>query len=241
MTNPGSAIASSSNGPIKVFVVEDEGLLRELLARSLDEIEGIEVVGAASEGNSALDYITAHKVDVILMDLLLGDGPNGIDVGIKAQGIDPGLKIIIITSAPRLDGGLSIFQKIGPGWSILSKRNVLGASGLERIIKGAAEGMSTFDPDLFGSAPWRTAAQGPILSQKQTEVLTRVASGIGNDGVASILGISRRSVEAHLQQIYRDLEPIRDPDMNPRVHAVLWFLRLDSARSREAAPRHPGP
>ena len=63
------------------------------------------------------------------------------------------------------------------------------------------------------------------MTYQQIKVLSYLAQGYGNEGFGSNLGISNRTVECHLQEIYNRLETDRKPDMNPRVHAALWFAR----------------
>lgn len=211
--------------PIKVFVVEDEPLLRELLANLLVSIGDFELVGTAGDGESALADMRIRRPDVALMDLNLGAGPNGIEVGLKAREDNGNLAIIILTAVPHRLDAASVILSGGAHWSYLSKKSLLGVSALERTIRGAAEGMSVFDPAIIDVAKKNNPTALNQSTSQQIEVLSYLAQGYGNEGVGRNLGISNRTVEYHLQEIYNRLEYTREPDMNPRIHAALWFAR----------------
>ncbi len=211
--------------PIKIFIVEDEPLFRELLATLIVSIEDFELVGTADDGNSALAAMKIRRPDVTLMDLHLGDGPNGIEIGLQAQEDNGRLAIIVLTSVPQALDAASVLLNGGARWSYLSKKTLLGVSALERTIRGAAEGLSVFDPTIVDVVRRDTSAGLNQLTDQQIEVLSYLAQGYGNEGVGRNLGISNRTVEYHLQEIYNRLENGREPDMNPRIHAALWFAR----------------
>ncbi len=215
----------TTGSPIKIFVVEDEALLKELLANLLASIEDFELVGTAGDGDSALANMKIRRPDVALMDLHLGDGPDGIEVGIKAQEDNGQLAIVILTSVPQTLDAAAVILNGGERWSYLSKKTLLGVSALERTIRSAAEGLSVFDPTIVEVARRDTSAGRSRMTDQQIEVLSYLAQGYGNEGVGRNLGISTRTVEYHLREIYNRLEDVREPDMNPRVHAALWFAR----------------
>lgn len=233
--------------PIKIFVVEDEALLRELLANLLASIEDFELVGTAGDGDSALAAMKIRRPDVVLMDLHLGDGPNGIQIGLKAQEDNSQLAIIVLTSVPQTLDAASVILDGGARWSYLSKKTLLGISALERTIRSAAEGMSVFDPTIVEVARRDTPAGISQMTGQQIEVLSYLAQGYSSEGVGLNLGITTRTVDYHLQEIYNRLENTREPDMNPRVHAALWFARQatlsagDSAMPDSSGARRPGP
>lgn len=222
---------------IKIFIVEDEPLLRELLANLLASIDDFELVGTAGDGDSALPAIQIYRPDVLLMDLNLGSGPNGIEVGLKAREDNSDLAVIILTSVPHALDAASVISSGGAHWSYLSKKSLLGVSALERTIRGAAEGMSIFDPAIVEIASKNNTAMLSQLTGQQIEVLSYLAQGYGNEGVGRNLGISNRTVEYHLQEIYNRLESTREPDMSPRIHAALWFARQATLYSGDGAGR----
>lgn len=211
--------------PIKIFILEDEPLFRELLASPIPSIEDFELVGTAGDGNSALAAMKIHRPDITLMDLHLGDGPSGIEIGLKAQQDNGRLAIIVMTSVPQTLDAASVVLNGGARWSYLSIKTLLGVSALERTIWGAAEGLSVFDPTIVDAVRKDTSAGLNQMTYQQIKVLSYLAQGYGNEEVGSNLGISNRTVECHLQEIYNRLETDRKPDMNPRAHAALWFAR----------------
>ncbi len=210
--------------PIKVIVVEDEALMRDLLARVLSELDGIEVVASAANGETALEAMRTHRPDVALLDLYLGDEPTGISVGHEARQISPELGIVVLTGRQDFNAVREIILGEGAGWSFLLKQSVGDVEALARAIRGAAAGMTVIDPVVV--AGLRPRQDSPIsgLTPKQKEVLELVAQGHNNDSIAGELVISTRTVDRHLNEIYKHLRPHLAPGVHARVNAVLLFL-----------------
>ncbi len=213
-----------AEAPIKVIVVEDEALMRDLLARVLSEVDGIEVVASAADGDGALEAMKKHRPDVALLDLYLGSEPTGIKVGHEARNILPDLGIVILTGRQDFNAVREIILGEGSGWSFLLKQSVGDVEALARAIRGAAAGMTVIDPVVV--AGLRPRPDSPIsgLTPKQKEVLELVAQGHNNDSIAGVLNISTRTVDRHLNEIYRHLRPHLAPGVHGRVNAVLLYL-----------------
>ncbi len=213
-----------AESPIKVVVVEDEALMRDLLARVLSDLDGIEVVASASDGDSALEAMQKYRPDVALLDLYLGSEPLGIKVGHEARNMLPDLGIVILTGRQDFNAVREIILGEGSGWSFLLKQSVGDVEALARAIRGAAAGMTVIDPVVV--AGLRPRQDSPIsgLTPKQKEVLDLVAQGYNNDSIAGELNISTRTVDRHLNEIYRHLRPYLAPGVHARVNAVLLFL-----------------
>ena len=126
--------------PIKVLVVEDEALFRDVLAAALSSQRDIEVVGAASNGQDAVRLAKELNPQVVLMDIELGSGPNGIEAGkaIKARPPYPGILILSHHKDRQYVANLPLDQ--ASGWSYLLKHNVADTDALMRAIHGAAWG-----------------------------------------------------------------------------------------------------
>lgn len=220
----------------RVVVVEDEALMRDLLARVLSSLDGIEVVASAADPESALDAIRTHKPDVALLDLYLGSEPTGIKVGYDARESVPNLGIVILTGRQDFAAVREIILGEGSGWSFLLKQSVGDVDALARAIRGAAAGMTVIDPVVV--AGLRPKGDSPLsgLTPKQTEVLKLVAGGHNNDSIANELEISTRTVDRHLNEIYRHLRPYtrcrraRPGTCGPSFHSRLGSISLTSGR-----------
>ena len=100
--------------------------------------------------------------------------------------------------------------------------------------------MSVFDRSIVDVA--RTGASAGItpMTGQQIEVLSYLAQGYGNEGIGRNPGIGTRTVEYPLREIYNRLEDERRPDMNPRVHAALWFATQATLSADDGSPRSIG-
>jgi len=208
---------------IRVGIVEDEGLLRSMLTDLVDKNPRMRVVAAADGVSRARELLPPGSVDVMLMDVELGDG-NGVALGVAMQRTDPKLVIVLLSSHDVMELVLSIRKNVSRPWSFLSKRSSVTREVLYRSIEAAVAGDVILDPELMDRSSPREGMPLATLSAAQLQVLRLVAQGFSNAAAAELLGLSRRSVENHLQAIYRQLG-ISSQEASPRVAAVLQFMQ----------------
>jgi DNA-binding NarL/FixJ family response regulator len=212
----------SISAPIRVGIVEDEDLLRSMLTDLAMSHPGLEVVGAAAGSADAKTKFPPGSLDLVLMDVALGDG-NGVALGVSMQRADPNLIVMLLSSHDVMDLVISIGENVSKPWSYLSKRSSVTKDVLFRSIEAASQGDVILDPELTERSVVREGTPVAQLSSAQLQVLRLVAQGFSNATAADLLGLSRRSVENHLQAIYKVLG-ISSRDASPRVAAVLQFL-----------------
>jgi DNA-binding NarL/FixJ family response regulator len=220
---------------IRLVIVEDEGLYRDLLRTVLQLDPELEVVGDYARADEALEKIPDLAPTVALLDIELGGEINGVQLGLLLREKVPGMGIVLLSNvrAPRLLA--SIPEEHVSGWSYLLKRSVRDATVLRRAIDGAASGLVTLDPSLVAGREPRD--RGPLsrVTSRQLEVIALVAEGWSNDGIAKRLGLSVKTVENQLTLAYQLLGLDRDKDpVHPRVKAVLLYLE-ETREAREPA------
>ena len=210
---------------VKVLIVEDEGLFRDMLKISLGSIPNLEVVGAVSDGGSAIEAANRLLPDVVLMDIELGSESNGIAAGraIKEEQSNIG---IIVLSAHREREYLNLVTKDEfVGWSYLLKQSVSDAGALVRAIEGAASGLVVMDPCVVNSMKPHSGSVSARLTPRQQEVLAMMAQGYNNAAIAEKLVLGTKSVENYINAIYQELSLSHDVTLHPRVQAVLSYIR----------------
>ncbi len=210
---------------VKILIVEDEGLFRDMLKISLSSIPDLEVVGAVSDGDTAIETAKRLLPDAVLMDIELGSEPNGIAAGrmIKEENSDIG---IIVLSAHREREYLNLVTNDDyAGWSYLLKQSVSDAGSLVRAIEGAASGLVVMDPCVVNSMKPRTGSVSARLTPRQQEVLAMMAQGYNNAAIAEKLVLGTKSVENYINAIYQELSLSHDVALHPRVQAVLSYIR----------------
>jgi len=216
-----------NDSPIRVAIVEDHQLYRDLLKSALDDVPGIDVVVAASGSTHARLLIHPGEVDVALLDIELTDG-NGIGLGVVLRRADPELNIVLISAQDVLEilNTLSLDER--KHWSYLSKSSSTSLTMLVETIEKASRGEAVIDAELLLRSKPRLGTSVSSLTPRQFEILRLVATGLSNQGIAELLGIASNSVVNHLSAIYSTLG-IPEGN-NARVSSVLAFLN-DTSRS----------
>lgn len=217
-------------GPIRLVIVEDEHLYRDLLGAVLRLDPQLEVVGSFDGAESALAAARDLRPDVALLDIELGGPVNGVQLGLLLRERLPKLGIVLLSNirAPRLLASLP--EAEAAGWSYLLKRSVRDVGVVRRAIDGAASGLVTLDPSLVSGR--RARERGPLsaLTPRQLEILGLVAEGWKNESIADRLSLSVKTIENQIVVVYQALGLERGP-VHPRVKAVLLYV----AETREDA------
>ena len=201
---------------IKVLVVEDQPKILKNQLKLLEGFNDIRVVGSAMSGEAALDIIPKLRPDLVLLDLGL-PGMSGIEVTKKIKSTYRDIEILIFTI---FDDEEKVIDAVRVGAS----GYLLKGMHAERIvdaIKEVCSGGSVIQPHLarcllrqFRMAEQILQEDIPILTDRETEILTILAKGLSNREIASVLGISKATIRTHLEHIYEKL------DVTNRVEAV---------------------
>lgn len=223
MINGSSPVKSVAT--VKVVIVEDEGLFRDMLKISLGSLSNLEVVDAVADGSAAIEAASRLNPDVILMDIELGSDPNGISAGRVIKEQHPGMGIVILSSHRERQYLSLVSADESSGWSYLLKQSVSDAGALARAIEGAASGLVVMDPTVVNSLKPRKGSLTAGLTPRQQEVLNMMAQGYNNAAIADKLVLGTKSVENYINAIYQELSLSHNGPLHLRVQAVLTYLR----------------
>jgi DNA-binding NarL/FixJ family response regulator len=211
--------------PVRVALVEDEPLFRNLLQHYLARHPSLEVVGAFEDGSAALADIPSLQPDVVTLDIELPGRMDGIQVGISLRQQLPQLGIVILSNHadPRFLGALP--REVTSGWSYLLKKSISDIQILDRAVEGAARGIVTLDPTVVAGMRPRTGSRLDRLTPRQRDIIQLVAQGLTNAAIAERLVLAEKSIENQLTAIYGELGIDRREDaVHPRVSAVLAYM-----------------
>lgn len=197
---------------IKVLVVDDHPLMREGISAVIEDEPDITVVGEANSGQQAIEAFRSHRPDVTLMDLQM-PVMNGIDA-IKAIRLDfPTSRFIVLTT---YQGDMQALRALKAGatgyllknmiWKDLPESIRIVHSGRRRIPAEVAEALAEHVAD-------------DTLTEREVEVLRRVAMGAANKTIAAELSVSEATIKAHMKSIMAKL------GANDRTHAVTIALK----------------
>lgn len=184
----------------RVLVVDDHPIVRSGLRTLLDGQPGIDVVGEAADGATALDLAGALTPDVVLCDLRLGDGMDGVGVA-RALQRPGGPAVVILTT---YDHDTDIVRAIEAGASGYLLKDAAPAQ-IVRAVELAAAGETVLSAaqEARVVATQRSAARA--LSEREREVLQLIALGMSNREVARRLFVSEATVKTHLAHVYDKL------------------------------------
>jgi len=209
------------NQVIRIAIVEDHQLYRDLLVTALDKHENMSVVAAASGSAEARSLISPGEVDVAVLDIELADG-NGIGLGVALRRADDKLRVVLVSAQDMIEVLATLPEDERRHWSYLSKTSSTSFDILVDTILKAHAGQSVLDPQLMLRSAARPGTSVGSLTARQFEILRLVATGLSNQSVAELLGIASNSVVNHLSAIYATLG-IPEGN-NARVSAVLEFI-----------------
>ncbi len=194
-----------------VMVVDDHHLVRAGLASLIDATEDLRVLAQASDGQAAVDLVQTVRPDVVLMDLSMPvmDGVQATRLLLRAA---PATRIVILTSFTDPDRVADALVAGAVGYLLkdCDPRDLLAA------VRSAALGHTPLDPRIAGVLLPRPAPSRPDLSARELEVLALVGRGLANKQIGRALGISERTVKAHLGNVFRRI------GVADRTSAALW-------------------
>jgi DNA-binding NarL/FixJ family response regulator len=209
-------MTTSSEDPIRVVIVDDHAMLRAGLEQLLSGSPDLDVVGKAADGAAAVALVRELRPDVVLMDLQM-PGVDGVSATREIVG-EALADVLVLTSysdAARIVGALDA-GALGYLLKDAEPEEVL------RGIRAVARGESPINPraarELLGARRTPSAAAAE-LTPRETEVLALVRQGLANKQIARRLGISERTVKAHLTSTFQRIGVV------DRTQAALWAER----------------
>jgi DNA-binding NarL/FixJ family response regulator len=206
---------------IRVLLADDHAVVREGLKALIDRQQGMEVVGEAVDGPSAIALTAELDPDVVVVDVSMPE-LNGAQVTTRLREARPDRKILALT-VHEDKGYLRLLLEAGAAGYVLKRA---AASELVQAIRAVAAGGTYLDPTLAGSvvddfvhpAPQREQ-NGVELSEREAEVVRLIALGYSNKEIASRLKLSVKTVETYKT---RSMEKLH---MRSRVDIVQYAAR----------------
>jgi DNA-binding NarL/FixJ family response regulator len=201
---------------IRVVIVDDHAVLRAGLEQLLTGQSDLEVVGSAGSGAEAIELARELRPDVVLMDLQM-PGVDGVAATreIVAERLADVLVLTSYSDAERIVGALDA-GALGYLLKDADPEEVL--TGIRAVARGESPINARAARELLG-ARRTTPAAAPELTPRETEVLVLVRQGLANKQIARRLGISERTVKAHLTSTFQRIGVV------DRTQAALWAER----------------
>lgn len=193
---------------IRVLITDDHSIVREGLTLILETTDDIEVVGEAADGAEALRQVAEHQPDVVLMDLRM-PGMDGLTAIEHLQRDHPQVAIVILTTYNEDDLMLRGLQAGAKGFLLKDTPRDTLLDTIQAAAKGesllTADVMSRLMKNMQAAGKRPSPATDSPLTERELQTLRAVADGETNKGIALQLGISERTVKAHLTSVYNKL------------------------------------
>ncbi|HOB49982.1 MAG TPA: response regulator transcription factor [Mycobacterium sp.] len=198
------------SSPVRVLLVDDHQMVIEGLKAMLAPFaDRIAVVGEAIGADQAMGVIGELRPDIVLCDVRM-QGASGLDLCREIRQRDPDRKVILLSV---YDDEQYLFQAMRVGASGYLLKGI-GSDELVRQLEGVHAGSTAIDAGMAARAAetaarlqsdqfWPGARQG--LTQRESEILSLVVTGLSNRGIAAKLVIGEETVKTHLSSIYRKL------------------------------------
>jgi DNA-binding NarL/FixJ family response regulator len=200
---------------IRVLIADDHGVVREGLARLLPTAGDLEVVGIAADGEAAVTLYEQHHPEVVLMDLSM-PGVGGTEATRRILASNPEAAVVILTSFSDREQILDALDAGAIGYLLKDA----GPGELIDGVRAAARGESPLHPkaarELLTRRDAPSAAADSDLTAREREILALIAQGLPNKRIAMKLGISEKTVKAHLTSVFNSL------GVTDRTQAALW-------------------
>ncbi len=198
---------------IRIVVVDDHAVVRSGLTQYLATTDDLDVVGIASDGLEALDVVGQEQPDVVIMDLSM---PNmdGVEATRRIAAEHPASRVLVLTSFSDQTRIMDALSAGADGYMLKHSE----PEAIAAAVRSVHLGESPLDPKAARALleARRSTIDQPTLTAREREVLDLVRQGLANKQIARQLGISERTVKAHLTSVFNSL------GVTDRTQAALW-------------------
>lgn len=196
---------------VRVLLAEDHAMVRSGIKSLLEDVEWIEVVGEASNGRQALQFLRQNSADVVVMDITM-PGLNGLEATARVKRTMPAVQVLILSMYANEEHVIQAFRQGASGYLVKDA----AASELEKAIGAVARGERFMGSSLDAArikqhldSPSKSVSSLDRLTPRQREILQLVVEGNKTREIADMLTVSVKTVETHRAQLM-DRLGIRD-------------------------------
>jgi DNA-binding NarL/FixJ family response regulator len=201
---------------IRLLIADDHAVVRTGLRQLAATFQGVELVGAAANGEEAVALCAERSPDVVLMDLEM-PVLDGVEATRRLVAAHPGVAVVVLTSFSDREQILEALDAGAVGYLLKDAE----PEELEKAVRAAARGEAPLDPRAGRALLSAHQSASPLdaLSDRERDVLRLVARGLPNKLIARELQISEKTVKTHLTSVFRTI------GVTDRTQAALWAER----------------
>jgi DNA-binding NarL/FixJ family response regulator len=213
---------------MRLAIAEDSGLFRSSLALLLTA-SGAQVIASVGSGAELLAAIGTSPPDAVILDVRMPPTftDEGIATATELRRLHPRVGVLVLSTYAETSYASQLLETVPTGVGYLLKDNVTDAGTLIDSLARVAGGETVIDPTIVRRLLQKDRRPSAMdsLNERERAVLSHMAEGRSNLGIAKELHLSPRTVEAHVTSIFMKLGLDQAETENNRVRAVLTFLR----------------
>jgi DNA-binding NarL/FixJ family response regulator len=216
----------TSEPALRVVIAEDSALIREGIARLVEESGG-KVIAKVGDGEAFVRAVAEHRPDVSVVDVRMppSQRDEGLRAAIEARRRVPGTPILVLSQYVERQYATELLADGAGGVGYLLKDRVGDVRDFMDALRRVARGGTALDPEVVARLMVR---EGPdplaVLTPRERDVLGAMAEGRTNVGIARLLSITEGATEKHISNIFGKLQLPDSTDDHRRVLAVLTYL-----------------
>jgi len=207
---------------VRILLVDDHPVVRRGLRAMFEEQDGIAVLAEADDGRAALDALAHTEVDVVLMDLQMGAGMDGVEATRRIRERPEAPPVLVLTT---YDSDADILAAVEAGATGYMLKDA-PPEQLCQAVRSAARGETTLAPQVAARLMRRMQSPAPALTAREVEILGHLVQGSTNREIARSLFVSEATVKTHLVHIYDKL------DVDNRTAAIAAAVEQGIIRER---------
>lgn len=223
---PGQGDEAAGKSGTRVVIAEDDVLLREGVASVLER-SGYEVVGQAGDGVECLTLVRAHRPDLVVLDIRMPPShrTEGLEAARAVRQELPDTAILLLSAHVEVEQAMELLAG-GQRSGYLLKSRVANVAEFVETVRRIVDGGSIVDPAVVQELISARRRHDPLapLTEREREVLSLMAEGYSNVGIANRLCVTEGTIEKHVHSILAKLELAETEDDHRRVLAVLTYL-----------------
>lgn len=203
---------------IRILIADDHAIVRSGLTMLINSQADMEVIGTAADGKEAYDKALELKPDIVLMDLSMPPGENGLSATQRLKEAAPDIDVLILTMHDDEEYLFRVLQAGASGYVLKSAPDMELLSALRTVAQGAAYLYPSATKSLIAEFLQRVkkgedADSYQILTEREKETLALIAKGYSNKEIAEQLVVSVKTIESHKAHIMEKLQLKTRPEL----------------------------
>ena len=205
----------------KVMIIDDQAISRHFFELTVNSSDRYEVIYSISSAFAADVYFLKDRADLVLMDILMNDGTNGLDAAEKLKSIDPDIRIIAVTSMPEYSW-MKRARRIGiESFWYKEVDNVSILDVMDRTMAGESVYPEFAPPARLGNAVRED------FTNRELEILRELTTGKSNPEIAQTLDISEYTVKTHIRNLLQKTELSSRTELAIQARVIGLALKVE--------------